>query len=190
MGLPLRVIPTRRLHILCIRGVPYLRAFGRPLVPEFGVPAAAQTAQCMSCAPTLHTQVGAMLAKMTTASRPTTPTTSPNSSRKILLTRTAMPQGKNVVLRAHGAVACAATTELLQPGTKIRVKESVTVSHYAKLGDCDLNGMEGEVVLDVSVHKGSPTSATLPLRCQFFVPHDGTDVKVIAHLDRNEVDIL
>lgn len=40
----------------------------------------------------------------------------------------------------------------------------------------DLQGKEGTVVSDVSVYKGSPTSATLPIRVEF------EDPKFVAHL--------
>uniref|UniRef100_A0A7S2YW15 Ferredoxin thioredoxin reductase alpha chain domain-containing protein n=1 Tax=Pycnococcus provasolii TaxID=41880 RepID=A0A7S2YW15_9CHLO len=87
-------------------------------------------------------------------------------------------------------VTVASVASPVPEGTKVKVTADVTISHVARLGDYSLKGQEGEVMKDVSVHKDQPTNATMPLRCKFVINNDGADVKVIAHLAEDEVEML
>ncbi|KAK9844477.1 hypothetical protein WJX74_002983 [Apatococcus lobatus] len=109
--------------------------------------------------------------------------------RSPLQPRSLLPQHHSQQgLKPHVDFLCKGVKE----GTRVRVTRSIPVYHAMKFkGGLDLEGKEGEVLSDVSQHKGKVLSSTLPYRIQFMVPHEEAgEVKVIAHLNGTEFEPL
>eukprot|EP00467_Chlorarachnion_reptans_P016588 CAMPEP_0114518938 /NCGR_PEP_ID=MMETSP0109-20121206/18717_1 /TAXON_ID=29199 /ORGANISM="Chlorarachnion reptans, Strain CCCM449" /LENGTH=190 /DNA_ID=CAMNT_0001699605 /DNA_START=229 /DNA_END=801 /DNA_ORIENTATION=- len=78
----------------------------------------------------------------------------------------------------------------IEPGTKVKVKEGVEVYHFpGHKGGFDIGGLEGTVVEDVTVYKGTKLSPTLPLVVEFQIESIGPR-KLKAHLAPGEVETI
>lgn len=97
--------------------------------------------------------------------------------------------------RSHASrssrIASVVSCEYAQ-GAKVRVTSPVKVYHVGKFKEgLELQGMEGVVQGDARKGDGIELSATLPWKVQFAAPGpDGKEVKVIAHLDDDEIEAV
>eukprot|EP00897_Mesotaenium_endlicherianum_P001400 jgi/Mesen1/1288/ME000013S00782 len=131
-----------------------------------------------------RTSPGAITHKASSIILKRTPSSSRGASRQPLLVRA---QGE-VAVQLGGAQSDQESS--IEVGARIRVKESVKVYHIPKVKEFDLSGCEGEVKDVVTTFKGKPISSTLPYKVQFESEIEGNNVKFIAHLRADEVDVL
>ena len=79
----------------------------------------------------------------------------------------------------------------LSTGAKVKVTKSVKVFHIGKFKEgLDLNGMTGTVVENVQMYEGKELSANLPWKVEFSVENGDKPVKVLAHLDEDELEAV
>lgn len=91
----------------------------------------------------------------------------------------------SLAVRGHPVVMA------LNAGAKVRVSKSIQVFHVGKFKDgLDLKGRVGTIVQDVSVYEGKELSATLPYKVEFSVEDGDKAVKVLAHLEEDELEAV
>ena len=79
----------------------------------------------------------------------------------------------------------------LSTGSKVKVTKPVKVFHVGKFkGGLDLNGMTGTVVENVQMYQGKELSANLPWKVEFSVENGDKPVKVLAHLEEDEIEAV
>lgn len=79
----------------------------------------------------------------------------------------------------------------LAPGSTVKVKTSVKVYHVGKFKDgLDLNGLTGKVIENVQTYQGKELSANLPWKVEFSVDGGDKPVKVLAHLEEDELETV
>lgn len=79
----------------------------------------------------------------------------------------------------------------LQGGARVKVTQPITVHHVGKFkSGLNLQGMSGKVIGDVRQYEGKELSANLPWKVEFEVENEGGTVKVVAHLNEDEIEVV
>jgi len=85
---------------------------------------------------------------------------------------------------------------LLQPGTKVKVKESIKVYHVPKQPQgVDLQGMQGEIEKNVALYtdkqgKSHVLSPNFPYIVKLQAQIEGKDITIKAHLEEEELEVI